>query len=78
MTIAETIYEKLKTAPPEVAQEVLDFLELLEARSREKPTPLGQSWDEFMGSLKDSKFFEGDPAEIQRKLREEWDRESSG
>lgn len=75
MTIADTVYEKLKAASPEVAREVLDFLEFLEAKSKEKPTRPGRSWDEFMGSLKDSKVFEGDPADIQRKLREEWDRE---
>jgi hypothetical protein len=34
MTIAETIYEKLKTAPPERARKVLEFLEFLEAKAR--------------------------------------------
>ena len=76
MTIADTIYEKLKTAPPEIAREVLAFLELLEAKAKaaraDKPV---RSWDEFMGALKDSKAFEGDPLEIQRKMRAEWDRE---
>jgi hypothetical protein len=75
LTIAETVYEKLRAAPPEIAREVPDFLELLEAKSKEKPAWPGRTWDELMGSLKDSKVLEGDPVEIQRRLREEWDRE---
>ena len=75
MSIAETVYEKLKLAPPEIAREVLDFLEMLEARSKQAPAKPAQSWDELMGSLAGSKIFDGDPVEIQRKLRAEWDRE---
>ncbi len=76
MTIADTIYEKLKTAPPEVAREVLDFLEFLEAKAKanQAPTKPARSFEEFYGILADSKSFEGDPVEIQRKLRAEWDR----
>jgi Protein of unknown function (DUF2281) len=74
MTIVDKIYEKLKAAPPEVAREVLDFLEMLEAKRREelaeKPKP--ESFNEFFGVLKKSKIFSGDPVEIQRKLRDEW------
>jgi Protein of unknown function (DUF2281) len=75
MTIADTIYAKLKTAPPEVAQEVLDFLEFLEAKARSKPSSPVRTWDDLMGGLKDSKVLEGDPVEMQRKVRSEWDRE---
>lgn len=75
MTIADTVYEKLKAAPPEIAKEVLDFLEFLESKAQQKPEKTGRSWDEFMGVLKDSKVFEGDPVEIQREMRAEWDRE---
>ncbi len=75
MTIADTVYEKLKTAPPEIAKEVLDFLEFLEAKAQQQADKPARSWDEFMGCLKDSKVFEGDPVEIQRKMRAEWDRE---
>jgi len=75
MTIADTIYEKLKAAPPEMAREVLDFLEFLEAKARQSPAKPEKSWDDLMGCLADSKIFEGDPVEIQRKMRAEWDRE---
>lgn len=77
MTIADTIYEKLKAAPPEMAREVLDFIEFLEAKANAKKVPAEPvtSWDDLMGCLAGSKIFEGDPVEIQRKMRAEWDRE---
>ena len=79
MTIAETVYEKLKTAPPEIAQEVLDFLEFLEAKKKAAGAATrggtGRSLDDFVGILKGSKIFEGDPVEIQRQMRAEWDRD---
>lgn len=74
MTIADTIHEKLKSAPPEVAREVLAFLEMIEARAARKANPAGPSWEAFLGSLEKSDVFSGDPVEIQRRLREEWDR----
>ena len=74
MTIADTIYAKLKAAPPEVAREVLDFLEFLEAKAKRSPVKSARSWDEFTGLLSGSKTFSGDPVEMQRKLRDEWDR----
>ena len=74
MTIADTVYEKLKTASPDVAREVLAFLEMLEAKAKQDTAPR-RSFDEFYGCLKDFKTFEGDPVEIQRKMRAEWDRE---
>jgi hypothetical protein len=73
MTIIDTVYEKLKVAPPEVTQQVLDFLEFLESR-RQRPAAKSPSWDDLMGSLADSKALAGDPVEIQRQLRDEWDR----
>ncbi len=74
MTIAEIVYEKLKSAPPAIARGVLDFLEFLEARARRSPGKQPKSFDELIGTLKDSKSFQGDAVEVQRKLRAEWDR----
>ena len=48
MSIAETVYEKLKAAPPEVAQQVLEFLEMLEAKGKSTQKPPA-SFDEFLG-----------------------------
>ena len=72
MTIAEKIFHKLRSAPAGVAQEVLDFLEFLEARALKVQAGPQRSWDQYMGVLKDSKAFEGNPVDIQRKLRDEW------
>ncbi|MGA8172099.1 MAG: DUF2281 domain-containing protein [Methylocystis sp.] len=72
MTTAEKIFEKLKSAPPALTQEVLDFLEFLEARQRKLAAEPPRSFNEFFGVLKASKVFEGDPVDIQRKLRNEW------
>ena len=74
MTKAEKIYEKLKDAPQDVVQEVLDFIGYLEAKKRLSHKPK-RSFDSYIGCLKDSEALAGDPVEIQRKLRAEWDRE---
>ena len=75
MSTAELVYEKLKDAPPSRAQEVLNFLEFLEAKDA-KIAPQGErTISEFFGVLKGTGAFEGDPVEIQRKMRAEWDRE---
>ncbi len=74
MTKAEKIYEKLKDAPQDVVQEVLDFIGYLEAKKRLPHKPK-RSMRDYEGCLKDSVAFKGDPVEIQRKLRAEWDRE---
>ena len=73
MAIAERIYEKLRSASPEVAQEVLEFLEFLEQRrTTETSGTVLATWDASFGVLKGSPRFEGDPVEIQRDLRDEW------
>ena len=74
MTIADTVYEKLKAAPPEIAREVLDFLEFLEAKAVRTTAKPRQSFEDFYGNLKVSQTFAGDPVDIQRKLRDEWER----
>ena len=75
MTKAEQIYEKLKEAPDDVVQEVFDFIGYLEDVKKRFPVKPKRSMRDYEGCLKDSKAFAGDPVEIQRKLRAEWDRE---
>jgi hypothetical protein len=72
MTIAEQVYERLKNAPPALAQEVLDFIA---AREAEPSSKEGRKLTDFAGLLKDSKAFEGDAVELQRAWRAEWDRD---
>jgi hypothetical protein len=71
MSVIETISEKLKAAPPEVAQQVLAFLQSLEAG-----TPSFQpakSWKDVIDALPGQPVFHGDPVDIQRRVRAEWD-----
>lgn len=73
MTIAGKVFEKLEAAPPEVAQQVLDYPEKLERNARRAPPKpcASDSWAEFRGVMKDFPGFQGDPVEIQRKLRDD-------
>lgn len=71
MTLAEQIFEKLKNAPPSVAQEVLDFVGFLEARHR-FGSDAEQTLDSFAGALKNSPCFEGAPLDLQHSMRDGW------
>jgi hypothetical protein len=52
--------------------EVLDFAEFLRARQPHTETPAGQTpLVDLCGGLEQSTAFAGDPAEIQRRLRDE-------
>jgi hypothetical protein len=49
----------------------------LSISSKEKPAKMSRQMRNIMrfyGCLKDSPVFEGDPVEIQRQMRSEWDR----
>ena len=76
MSIVDRINEKLKAASPDVAAEVLAFLEALEARRAltAKAVTNAQSWDAVMGVMRSSKTFKDDPVATQRALRDEWGR----
>ena len=73
MTTAETIYELVKTMPEEQASLVLKLAETLQKRQTEKPLEQEKSLLDFFGILKNSPNFKGDPVEIQRIMRSEWD-----
>lgn len=74
MSAADTVYRKLKSAPPSMVEEVLNFVDILEARAKAKaPAPTSApGWDAIFGRLRDEPIAEGDPAELQSKLRDEW------
>ncbi len=75
MSIVDRINEKLNAAAPDVAAQVLAFLEALEARraAEEQAANQPKSWDAIMGGLQNSQTFNGDPVAIQHKLRAEWE-----
>ncbi|MCY7276934.1 MAG: DUF2281 domain-containing protein [Phormidesmis sp. CAN_BIN44] len=81
MGTAERLYELAKVMSEDQAAELLDFAEFLlqkaEARSKqgiaEDRTQPGRLLSDYAGILKNSPTFQGDPVEIQRQLRNEWD-----
>ena len=80
MGVMEKIYETLKDLPEPLAREVLDFAEALKARSAadsvlysatDRPH-VSRPLTAIAGGLKQSTLFSGNPVDIQRQLRSEW------
>jgi Protein of unknown function (DUF2281) len=72
-TVAERLMEAARSLPEPLVAEVLDFAEFLRARQSHAETPAGQTpLAHLCGGLEHSTAFAGDPAEIQRRLRDEW------
>jgi hypothetical protein len=72
MSKIDIIIERLKSAPPEVVEEVFALIERIEAAAKVKVAPVDRGIMKHFGILKDSKAFEGDPVAIQRAMRDEW------
>ena len=80
MGVMEKISEAIKDLPEPLALEVLDFAESLKAKSTpqgallsERDLPrVPQSLASLAGGLKKSGLFAGNPVDIQRQLRSEW------
>jgi hypothetical protein len=76
-TVAERLMEAARSLPEPLVAEVLDFAEFLRARQPHAETPAGQTpLADLCGGLEQSTAFAGtafagDPAEIQRRLRDE-------
>ena len=72
MSTAEQIYELVRKLPAFRQVEILDFASYIESKVQPKASEEKPSFEQFIGILKDSKTFAGDPAEIQNTLRNEW------
>ncbi len=81
MNVAEKIYELVKGMPEEEVRQVLTFAESLQQKAQfqaeqnttlKEATQAGRLLSDYAGILKDSPTFQGDPVEIQSKLRNEW------
>lgn len=80
MGVMEKISEAVKDLPEPLANEVLDFAEYLRAKADSKDVPYSgldrphppKPLTSLLGALSESKLFAGDPVDIQRKLRSEW------
>ncbi len=72
LTVAECLMEAARSLPEPLAAEVLDFAEFLRARQSHAETPAGQTpLADLCSGLEQSTAFAGDPAEIQRRLRDD-------
>ena len=72
MSTAEKIYELVQRLPAFRQIEILDFASYIEQKNQQEPISGKPSFQQFIGKLKDSKTFAGDPVDIQRALRDEW------
>lgn len=69
MNTAEKIYELVKAMPEEQAGEILNFVEFVQQKARNKPTQTGKPLLDYAGILKDSPNLNGDPVEIHQKAK---------
>lgn len=73
MNDVEKIYELVKAMSEKEQIAVLHFVEFLQQKSKPQSTQSGKLLSDYAGILEDSPTFAGDPVEIQRKLRDEWE-----
>jgi len=73
MSDVEKIYEFVKAMSEKEQIAVLHFVELLQQKSKAQSAQLSKPLSDYAGILEDSPTFAGDPVEIQRKLRDEWE-----
>lgn len=73
MSKIDMIIERIKVAPPEVVEQVYALMEKIDTTTTQSSFDNPKGIDDLIGALKDSKAFQGDPVEIQRAMRDEWD-----
>jgi hypothetical protein len=71
--LAERLLKTVRTLSESDAREVLDFAEFLRQKRLSEKELEGKPLADFFGILADSPSFRGDPVEIQRAMRDEWD-----
>jgi hypothetical protein len=69
----DMIIEGLKSAPPEVVEQIYALMQKVGPTKGPSKPSQRRGIDDLIGALKDSEAFKGDPVEIQRALRSEWD-----
>ena len=73
MTTAEKLYKTSQYLPESVVAEILDFAEFLQNKTVKKNTANREVLIDIAGGLETSTTFSGDPLEIQKRLRDEWE-----
>lgn len=72
LELKDDVATKLKQAAEQAHLSTNDLIEqFLSQYTYEEQPP--KTLNDFFGILKDSPTFKGDPVEIQRKMRDEWD-----
>ena len=72
MTTAEKLYHAAKELPEPVVAEILDFEEFLQKKMAGERASCKEMVIDIAGGLETSATFFGDPLEIQKRLRDEW------
>jgi hypothetical protein len=72
MSKIDIIIERLKSAPPEIVDQIYALMEKVAKTQSVSGDEARPGIMKYYGVLKDSKAFEGDPVEIQRTMRDEW------
>jgi hypothetical protein len=72
MTTAEKLYKAAKELPEPVVAEILDFAEFLRKKMASEHASGNEMLIDMAGGLETSTTFSGDPLEIQKRLRDEW------
>lgn len=70
--LAERLWQTAHSLPPTLLAEVLDFAEFLRARQPATPESTPVAVLDLCGGLAHSATFAGAPADIQQRLRDEW------
>ncbi len=68
-TLFDVIVTKLKAAVPDVQRDVLRFIEAIETKEALQDARFEDSFEPFFGLTQGAYVFDGDPVDLQRKLR---------
>jgi hypothetical protein len=73
MTTTEKLYKTVQDMPEPILAELLDFAEFLRGKMADrKALSANELLVDLRGGLENSATFAGDPLDIQKRLRDEW------
>ena len=74
MTTTEKLNRAVQDLPEPVIEEILDFAEFLRGKMMHRQAHSNaELLNDLIGGLENSATFAGDPLEIQKRLRNEWE-----
>ena len=73
MTTAEQLFKTVQDMPEPILAEILDFAEFLRGKITDRNVlSTNELLVDLRGGLENSATFAGDPLDIQKRLRDEW------